>query len=366
MQRLNPLSGFVALIFAVSTACHADRQETAEQGSLTIALLGQSLIEHDPRRYLDAPLSTVVPTLMDADIVFSNLEVSICSEGVRCEPTRHDQYFHGAGPEVLDYLHSIGVNLLSLSNNHSWDYGTEGILYGLEEVSRRGMVHAGTGETLRQALSPAYLKTDAYTVALIAAASAKLKPGAAATAERPGVNVLLPGDETARQQNIASIGEAVANADVVIVYQHFQSIGTMEWQKSWARAAIDAGADVFVSHGEPVLGGVEQYKEGLIFYGLGNFIFHTRSEIGHYPVDVWRSVIARVSMRGHRAVEVEFIPVIIDEGRPGENFLQTRGYPEVASGREAEEILGSLIEKSREFGTDLDLRNGRAYWVLKE
>ena len=157
-------------------------------------MAGQALIEHDPREYLEAPLATVAPILASADAAFTNLEVAVAEPGCDCRPTRDDVFFHGAGPEVLDYLGELGVSLLSLANNHSWDYG----------------------------------------------------------------------------------------ADFVIAYQHYQIDGPPGWQERWARATVDAGADLYISHGEPRLAGVEAYGGGLILYGLGNFIFHSRTEIGNY------------------------------------------------------------------------------------
>ena len=116
--------------------------------TITLAILGQALIEHDPRGYIEAPLATVTPILASADAVFTNLGVAVAGPGCDCTPTRDDVYFHGAGPEVLEYLDEIGVSLVSLANNHSWDYGDASIVSTLEELAGRGMTHAGTGRTL--------------------------------------------------------------------------------------------------------------------------------------------------------------------------------------------------------------------------
>jgi poly-gamma-glutamate synthesis protein (capsule biosynthesis protein) len=357
MKKWN---GLTTLLAALLLAASCNSSQPSEPGieaddDLNVVLLGQALIEHDPRSLKEAPLESVVPLLTGADVVFTNLEVSVCAEAAECKPTRTDEYFHGAGPRVIDYLDSIGVNLLSLANNHAWDYGSQGILSGIEEVSGRGIVHAGTGKTISDAVAPAYLDVRGNRVALVAAASAKLKPEAPATSERPGVNVLLPGDTEAWDRNIASIREAAGEADLVIAYQHFQSLGTHEWQRDWAKAAIDAGADIYVSHGEPVLSGIELYNGGLIFYGLGNFIFHTRSEIGHYPREVWESLLVRLSLKDGHLIDAEFIPVVIDEGEPGPDFLQKRGYPSIAQGGEATAILEAMVKASREYGTEIEV-----------
>lgn len=348
----------ISIVMLASLTLSASCGSNASAGGgerLEVVLLGQALIEHDPRNYFAVPLESVIPVLADADVVFTNLEVSICPEDANCLPTRTDMYFHGARPGIIDYLDSINVNLVSLANNHAWDYGAEGVLRGIEETSQRGIVHAGTGNTIDDAVAPAFIDVRGTRVALVAAASAKLKPEAPATADRPGVNVLLPGDAKAWERNILSIRKAADSADLVIAYQHFQSLGTHEWQRRWAKAAIDAGAGIYVSHGEPVLSGIELYNGGLIFYGLGNFIFHTRSEIGHYPPGVWESVLVVLSTDGAKVRQVELVPIVIDEGSAGPEFLQKRGFPRRAYGDEATAILEALTSASREYGTEIDI-----------
>ncbi len=326
-------------------------------------MVGQALIEHDPREYLEAPLATVAPLLAPADAVFTNLEVAVAGPGCDCRPTRDDVFFHGAGPEVLDYLGDIGVSLLSLANNHSWDYGDAGIVSTLEEAAKRGFTHAGTGRTLAEAAAPAYRDVAGLRVGMVALATVNQPPEAAATEAAPGVNMLDPDDPAAWDRNIAAIREATANADFVIAYQHYQVDAGEGWQESWARATVDAGADLYISHGEPRLAGVEAYGGGLILYGLGNFIFHSRTEIGNYPPETWQSVVATLTIGRDGVGEAAFTPILLDEGSEGEFFLERRGYPEVATGDLGQSILERLAALSADYGTRLDVRDGRARWT---
>jgi poly-gamma-glutamate synthesis protein (capsule biosynthesis protein) len=183
---------------------------------------------------------------------------------------------------------------------------------------------------------------------------------ARATDSRAGVNMLDPGDSAAWDRNIAAVRTADYAADAVLVYQHFQTDAEIGWQQSWARATIDAGGDIYISHGEPTLKGVEVYHGGLILYGLGNFIFHTRTELGRYPPDVWQSVIVEVSLGAEGMDEVTFTPVVLDKGTEGPLFLETRGYPEVAEGELGQAILSRLIDLSIPYGTTIELGDGRA------
>jgi len=346
----------------------AERSEEAAEGhpGVSLVLVGQSIIEHDPRTYLDAPLQSVAPILSGADAVFTNLEVAVAGPECQCVPTRDDVYFHGTGPAVLDYLQSLGVSLLSLANNHSWDYGTEGVLSTIAEADARGLAHSGTGSDVSEATAPAYLDVGRLTLSLISMASVNSPEEARATATRAGVNMLDPGSSADWERNLASVRAADATSDVVVVYQHYQTDAETGWQESWARAAIDAGAEIYVSHGEPTLMGVEVYHDGLILYGLGNFIFHTRTELGRYTPDVWQSVVAEVLVDDSGVVEVTFTPVALNAGEEGPLFFETRGYPEVAEGELGQSILARLVELSAAYGATFEVTGGRATLRLRD
>ena len=352
---------FAAVATPLLVGCADRRDGSADpEPSVRLAIVGQALIEHDPRAYFETPLSSVVPILGAADAVFTNLEVAVSGPGCSCVPTRSDVFFHGAEPDVVDFLAEIGVSLLALSNNHSWDYGTEGILSTIAEAEVRGLTHAGTGTDISEAAAPAYLDLGDFRLGLVSMATVDLPEEARATGSRAGINMLDPSDSADWDRNIAAVRTADYESDAVLVYQHFQTDAEIGWQESWARATIDAGADVYVSHGEPTLKGVEVYHGGLILYGLGNFIFHTKTELGRYPPDVWQSVIVEVSLSAEGVDEVTFTPVVLDEGTEGPGFLETRGYPELAEGELGLAILGRLIDLSSPYGTMIALGDGSA------
>jgi poly-gamma-glutamate capsule biosynthesis protein CapA/YwtB (metallophosphatase superfamily) len=146
-------------------------------------------------------------------------------------------------------------------------------------------------------------------------ASGLIADGASATATRPGVNELrvegnAPNAEDARRI-LQSIRNARQQADLVIVYQHnhvfdkpFVTIMSEElperlsppdWLKKWTHAEVDAGADIIVMHGAPLLHGVEIYRDRPIFFDLGNFIFQLPPTLIYLdePI-VWESVVAYV------------------------------------------------------------------------
>jgi poly-gamma-glutamate capsule biosynthesis protein CapA/YwtB (metallophosphatase superfamily) len=190
-------------------------------------------------------------------------------------------------------LKTFGFNLLSLSNNHSWDLKVPGIENTLEQVKRLDLVHAGIGLTVDEAVAPGYLHTPNGTVALVAMASGLIADGASATASRPGVNELRVEGDTPNAEDARRILQSIRNArqraDLVIVYEHNhvfdkpfvtimaeelpERLSPPDWLKKWTHEEVDAGADIIVMHGAPLLHGVEIYRDRPIFFDLGNFIF---------------------------------------------------------------------------------------------
>lgn len=348
-------------------------------GELRVLLTGQSLIKHDLRAVQPADYPALREFLQAGapHAAFTNLETAIHGP-FGGAPTRHTEYQHAAEPVVLDCLRELGFNLLSTGNNHSWDLGTAGILSTLHEVDRRGFVRAGTGRNLGEASAPAFLETPAGRVALVALASGRIRPGAAATADRPGVNevrldaekLLLPEDV---ERVLVAVRLAAVHARAVIVYQHDHYWEedlrlTPEWKKSFARACIDAGASVFVSHGVPQLHGLEIYKGRPVFYGLGNLVFHTITKPGHYAPEVWQSVVADLVLDGDgRAASLRLRPVLLNEhGADPARFNETRGAPRPARGPDARRVLEHLAALSASYGTTFRFEDDSALVVLPE
>jgi poly-gamma-glutamate capsule biosynthesis protein CapA/YwtB (metallophosphatase superfamily) len=321
-------------------------------------------------------------------VVFTNFESTVVDE--RKGQSRRDGRFLSP-PEALEALKTFGFNLMSLSNNHSFDLKVPGIQNALEQAKRLNLAHAGTGNNIQEAVAPGYLRTPKGTVALVAMASGLVEEGGSATAARPGVNELRvegnqPNKEDA-QRILQSIRDATKRADLVIVYEHnhvfdkpFRTImleelperlAPPEWLKKWTHAEVDAGADIIVMHGAPLLHGVEIYRGRPIFYDLGNFIFQAPPAdiLLDEPID-WESVVAYVEFQGRKLQSIRFRPIAqnkIGQGQPDVHdehtmnlFLQTRGLPSPATGEQARYILERLADLSRPFGTTIEIKGETA------
>ncbi len=330
--------------------------------TLTVTLAGQALVRYDARISAPDSFASVQPLLAGGDVVFTNLEAAI--RGPKSEaPTRGPDLLHAVEPAVLDSLKAEGFNFLALGNNHTFDLGTGGVLSTLEAVDDRHWAHAGSGRTLADAAAPAYLDTPHGRVAVVAFASGKVGTAGAATATRPGVNELRL-DEKTKTLNpedtgriLAAIRLAATKADCVIVYDHNHyweesMADTPRWLPAWARACLDAGASAFVSHGEPLMHGIELYRGKPIFYNLGNFAFQTKTQEKWKGPEIWESVVATCAFQSGRLVSVSLVPLVLnDKGEAGDRFIETRGWPKLATGARAQSIMKRLADMSVVYGT---------------
>jgi poly-gamma-glutamate capsule biosynthesis protein CapA/YwtB (metallophosphatase superfamily) len=360
----------------------------SQSAPIKVVLTGQSMIRGDIRLYTPSEVSIMAP-LLKGDVVFTNFEATVAEKGQPNESAPREGNSL-APPEAMDVLKEMGFNMFSLANNHVWDLRVAGVLNAIQEANRRNITHAGTGKTLEEAAAASYMHTQKGTVAFVAMASGGIRPGAPATPTSPGVNELrvetgnVPNEEDS-SRILQSIRDASKRADLVIVYQHNhvydKNFGTIfgeelpdrlvppDWIKKWTHAEVDAGADIIVMHGAPVVQGVEIYHNRPIFYDLGNFIFNLPLMEATQLLEpiVWESVIASVEFQGKKLQSIKFQPIALNQMGHGqvdseddhpnslpENprpFIATRGLPAPVTGERAHYILERLADSSRPFGT---------------
>lgn len=358
-SRRRVLQYLAGLPLAGAAACRLERPSAPATTRITLA--GQALMTHplceDPYPGLDE----VVAELSGGAAVFTDLEAAIDMPDSG-KPTRDTVFLHVAPPSVLSCLHNMGFNLVALSNNHAWDLDTAGVLATRAAVAAAGFGFAGTGADLAEASAPG-ISPGAPRVALVSMATGKIREGAAATATRAGVNELrMRGedlDEQDVERNLAAIARARDEAGYVIACLHNHQWGedmatTKSWARQFARRCVDAGADVYASHGAPLLHGIELYRGRPLLHGLGSLVFHTRTEAGRYPPEAWESAIVHCDFEGPRLSGISIVPVVLNEaGDDPARPLQTRGRPRIAGPVERARILARLARLSETLGTVL-------------
>lgn len=401
-----------------------------KRSDLSFVAVGQSLIKRDTRNRSEPAFLQVARLVDQADLAFTNLEATI--KGSQGGWPTKGAYLGTAEPVVLDALKVLGFNMLSLSNNHAFDLGPNGVLSTLEEVGKRGFCAAGLGADQSAAARPGYLDTEVGPVALVAidggpsGDSYRAKDADNKAPSRPGVNALrvaqefhvgrdelemlrrlqdelghqrLRGhyrhgggkdtaesvdfyglrfrlgekhqrrgvpDEQDLERHLAAVAEAAGRAGFVVVYlhhHHWEAVweDVSDWERAFARACIDAGANAYVSHGVPLLQPIEIYRNRPIFYSLGNFLFQSaRAEEWHHD-EIWRSVVAtcRFGTDGNLR-DMTLDPIVIGgEAKLAAKDFVGREVPWRANAESSEHILTRLAGLSAKEGTRIEIRGDR-------
>lgn len=166
----------------------------SESGNFDITLGGDTMLTRRLAVYKEKRFTDLVKLFRSADVGFVNLEGSV-REWDEGAPGITRGTFMTTPPALLDDVKWFGINMVSLANNHAFDYGAEGMLATCRHLDEAGIVHAGAGINLAHARAPGYLDTTAGRVGLVSA-TATYRPWNAAGAQRadlpgrPGINPL--------------------------------------------------------------------------------------------------------------------------------------------------------------------------------
>jgi poly-gamma-glutamate synthesis protein (capsule biosynthesis protein) len=246
------------------------------------------------------PFHRVRDILAAADLVFGNLECPIT-------PGREigaGEMLFRADPEVVEALKAAHFSVLSLANNHTLNFGRQGLADTCSRLEQVGISFAGGGRNAAEADRAVFLERQGLRFAFLAYNAIDTTPSSfAATPDAAGTSRLeLP-------RVVEAVRAAKAQADLVAVSVHHGSEYSLEphpSQVQFSRAVIDAGADLVIGHHPHVMQRAEVYRHGLILYSLGNFVFdqpfpHTRD-----------AVMVKITCRKTGVVKAEFIPYQIE------------------------------------------------------
>lgn len=213
------------------------------------------------------PFLAMADYLRSADLVFGNLETALI-EGREIDLP---EMVFRADPKMAKVLYDFNFAVVSLANNHTMNFGKAGLGQTLQNLLGDGVDYAGAGLSALEAYNPVVIHQNGLTLAFLAYTDNDVVPASYfATATTTGVAYM---DIVKMQKAIKAARE---RADFVIVSMHagneYKSYPNAR-QTNFARAAVDAGADLVIGHHPHVVQTAEQYKGKYIFYSLGNFIF---------------------------------------------------------------------------------------------
>lgn len=220
-------------------------------------------------------LPEVMEGLKAADIFMANNEFPYSDRGT---PTAGKQYAFRAKPSNVNLLHDMGVDIVSLANNHAYDHGPEALTDTVDILKEAKVPFVGAGKNIDEAVKPAYIRINGRTIAYTGATQIERTANPdtkEATADSPGVLRTL--DAT---RYVKVIEEAKANSDFCIAYVHWGSENTdlvEQSQRDLAKKYAAAGADLIIGDHSHCLQGLD-YVDGVpVIYSLGNFWFNSKT-----------------------------------------------------------------------------------------
>ena len=236
--------------------------------------------------------------LRSADLTFGNLEGPISDRG-------HNQgsiYSFRADPRVIEGLVFAGMDVLSLANNHIWDWGRDALLDTISILEGVNVVPVGVGANYEQANEPALFNVGDAKIAVLAYTNL-LPESLEADTETPGLSDFDLGKVEMIVNDLSEEGYLVV---VSIHWGDEYEMLSNDSQKNIGRSLIDAGADLIVGHHPHVVQELEQYGNGWIAYSLGNFIFDQT-----FSAETMRGAALRVELDGEKINNVSLLPVNI-------------------------------------------------------
>ena len=248
-----------------------------------------------------SPLRDMANVFSKADIAFVNLESPFWDK----KPYGTSELIFRAEPAMISALTNAGIDVVSTANNHARDCYDEGVGFTLDLLKQNGIAVAGSGQDAAAAHAGAVLERNGVRFGFLGY-----------TFDQANGNHFDIDPRIAMldaEQMKLDVARMKRRADVIIVSMH---AGAEYWtrqhpvQIAFAEAAIEAGAKIVVGHHPHVVQPVERYRDGLIFYSLGNLVFDQRRK------ETQEGLVAEVAFTGTGMAGYKLIPVDIVDTVP--------------------------------------------------
>lgn len=320
---------------------------------MRIALAGDTMLGRGvAERLADASPAAlfsdeVAALTTDADLVACNLECCISERGERWADPRKPFFFR-APPVAVDALTALGVDAVTLANNHALDYGPTALLDTIDHLTSAGIACVGAGADLDAARRPVVLSAGGLRVGIVGVADHPADYAAAPA--RPGIaHAALDG----KVPSWLTATVDALDADVVIVTPHWGPNMTAEpipAVRAAGPALVAAGADLVAGHSAHVFHGVQRNPGGAVLYDLGDFVddYAVNSQLRNDLGLLW---LVDVDADGPQRLEA--VPIALD-------YCFTR----LADADEAGWITGRFRHACAALGTDVHEREGRLVITL--
>ena len=295
---------------------------------------------------------------MKPDVRIINLETSVttCSE-----PWPRKGIHYRMHPANVDVIKAANIDCCIMSNNHTADWGMEGLRETLRTLQAAGLPYAGAGFNAEEAAAPAIFPLEGGGRVLVFAAGHNSSgiPERWQASHQSGVNLI----ELQRSSGLTSLADNVKKhkqpGDIVVFSIHWGGNWGYEIEtpfRNFAHSAIDrAGVDLIHGHSSHHPQGVEVYKGKLIIYGCGDFINDYEGIGGHdnYRGDLSYMYFPTLDAQNGRVVSLQLVPMQIYR-----LSLRAAKTPDIHW------MLKTMSRECQALGCDVKLRDNRLHLVL--
>lgn len=255
--------------------------------------------------------------IASADIFMVNQEFPFSSRGTAADKT----YTFRLPPEKISMFQEMGIDMVTLANNHTLDFGRDALEDSCLTLDQAGIRYVGAGNDLNRAKQLEIMEVQGKKIGFLGAS--RVVPFGDWTATESRSGLFLTYDPA---QLLEEIEKAREQCDYLVVYVHWgieRNEKPETYQKNMGRQYIDAGADLVIGSHPHVLQGIEYYNGKPIFYSMGNFVFGS---------SIPKTMLLQVDISG-QDVSVSLIPgtssagytrTLQDEGKIQEfyNYLE--------------------------------------------
>ena len=258
--------------------------EPAEPGRVTMTFAGDILFDTNyaimgtvrgSGDISQGIMPEVIERMQAADIMALNNEFAYSNRGT---PTADKQFTFRARPETAAYLTDLGVDIVSLANNHAYDYGPTALEDTLDTLRETGIPYVGAGRNIDEARKPVYYIVGDLKIAFVSATQIErldTPDTKEATETSPGVFRCWNGARL-----METIREAAQNSDFVVAYIHWgpENQADLDWaQLKQAPELIAAGANLVIGDHPHCLQPIGVIQGVPVIYSLGNFWFNSKT-----------------------------------------------------------------------------------------
>lgn len=250
---------------------------------------------HDPA----LPFRKIAPLLSGADITFVNLESPFSDRG----PYREQGLIFHAPPEAIAGLELAGVDVVSTANNHTRDCGPHGVEFTVRWLRAHHIAAVGSGLSPAETHEGVVLTRHGVRFGFLAYTFDQKNGNWNDLDDRIAMT-----DIDVMRRDVNALKK---RCDVTIVSMHDgveYAPKPSRHQIAFAHAAVDAGALLVVGHHPHVIQPNEEYKNGVIFYSLGNFVFDQYQRMATQHGEIAEVLFIGPSIAMARIIHVKITP----------------------------------------------------------